>query len=397
MMWFAAGLIGLVGVSLGLFGGGGSLLALPILVYAAGVPVRQAIPLSLLVVGGTSAAALFTRGRIAQVRWRTGVLFGAAGMAAAYLGGRTAGLVPERFLLVGFALIMIAACVAVLRRRSSGDSVKRTGEVRVGLSLVLGGAIGFVAGLAGAGGGFLIMPALVLVGGLELRSAISTSLFVITVQSFAGFLGHSHDLGAYWRLGMLATSTAIMGGIVGSQLCAKLSQTQLRRSFAAFIGVVGGLMLVMQIPHSWIVSIERLLEHLAPLLGGAVIGLAAAMLWLLKGRVAGVSGIAGDLLHSARGDRLWRALFLLGLAAGGLLMGRLWTGAFEAATASPGMLVAAGLLVGFGTALGNGCTSGHGICGVSRLSTRSLVAVGSFMGAGMLTVYFVRHVVGAVQ
>ena len=119
MMWFAAALTGLVGVSLALFGGGGSLLTLPILVYAAGVPVRQAIPLSLLVVAGTSTAALLTRGRVAQVRWRTGILFGAAGMVAAYLGGRTARFVPERFLLVGFALIMIAAVIVLV------DSIRK--------------------------------------------------------------------------------------------------------------------------------------------------------------------------------------------------------------------------------------------------------------------------------
>lgn len=398
-MWFAAGLTGLVGVSLGLFGGGGSLLTLPILVYAAGIPVRQAIPLSLLVVGGTSAAALLTHGRIAQVRWRTGALFGIAGMAGAYLGGRTASFVPEVVLLVGFALIMIAAAIAMLRRSSANarDTAGRAGDVRIGLALVLGSAIGFMAGLAGAGGGFLIMPALALVGGLEIRSAISTSLFVIAMQSLAGFSGHSHDLGPYWSFGMLAMSTAIAGSLVGSRLCATLSQSQLRRGFAVFVGAVGVSMLAMQVAHAWIAGIHLPTGYALPLLGGGVIGLASAMLWLLNGRIAGVSGIAGGLLRSARGDRLWRVLFLFGLAAGGLLMSRVWLGAFQPATASLGVLIAGGLLVGFGTALGSGCTSGHGICGVSRLSPRSLVAVGSFMGMGMLTVFLVRHVVGVVQ
>jgi uncharacterized membrane protein YfcA/uncharacterized membrane protein YedE/YeeE len=399
MMWFAAALTGLVGVSLGLFGGGGSLLTLPILVYAAGVPVRQAIPLSLLVVGGTSAAALLTHGRIAQVRWRTGVLFGVGGMAGAYLGGRTAAFVPEVVLLVGFALIMIAAAVAMLRRSTgqARDTASHARDVRIGLAIVLGSAIGFMAGLAGAGGGFLIMPALVLVAGLEIRSAISTSLFVIAMQSLAGFSGHTHDLGPYWNLGMLSTGTAIAGSVAGSRLCAKLSQSQLRRGFAVFVGAVGVFMLAMQLPHAWIANVRLLSGFSAPLVGGAVIGLAAAMLWLLNGRIAGVSGIAGGLLPAARGDRLWRALFLLGLAVGGLAMSRTWSGAFEHATAPLSTVVVGGLLVGFGTALSNGCTSGHGVCGVSRLSSRSLVAVGSFMGMGMLTVYLVRHVVGVVQ
>jgi uncharacterized membrane protein YfcA/uncharacterized membrane protein YedE/YeeE len=399
MMWFAAGLTGLVGVSLGLFGGGGSLLTLPILVYAAGVPVRQAIPLSLLVVGGTSAAALLMQGRIAQVRWRTGVLFGVGGMAGAYLGGRTAAFVPEVVLLVGFALIMIAAAVAMLRRSSgtARDTAYRPHDVRIGIALALGGGIGFMSGLAGAGGGFLIMPALVLVGGLEIRSAISTSLFVIAMQSLAGLSGHTLDLGPYWNLGMLSTGTAIAGSAAGSRLCAKLSQSRLRRAFAVFVGTVGIFMLVKQLPHSWFANVRLLSGFSAPLVGGAVIGLAAAMLWLLNGRIAGVSGIAGGLLRAARGDRLWRALFLLGLAAGGLLTSRIWSGAFEHATASLNTLVVGGLLVGFGTALSNGCTSGHGVCGVSRLSPRSLVAVGLFMGMGMFTVYLVRHLVAVVQ
>lgn len=397
MMWFAVGLTGLVGVALGMFGGGGSLLTLPILVYVAGVPVRQAIPLSLLVVGGTSVAALFRR--IAQVRWRTGSLFGIAGMAGAYLGGRTAAFVHEAVLLVGFAFIMIAAAVAMLRRSSekARDATSGAHEVRIGLALLLGSAIGFMAGLAGAGGGFLIMPALVLLGGLEIRSAISTSLFVIAMQSLAGFSGQTHDLGAYWNLGMLATGTAIAGSVAGSRLCARLSQSQLRRGFAVFVGAVGVLMLAAQAPNSWVAGIQLPSGYSAALFGGVVVGLAAAMLWLLNGRIAGVSGIAGGLLQSARGDRLWRALFLFGLGSGGLMMSRIWPGMFESPTASPSTLVTGGLLVGFGTALSSGCTSGHGVCGVSRLSPRSLVAVGSFMGMGMLTVYLVRHVVGVAR
>jgi uncharacterized membrane protein YedE/YeeE len=129
-----------------------------------------------------------------------------------------------------------------------------------------------------------------------------------------------------------------------------------------------------------------------PLIGGALIGLAAALLWLGSGRIAGVSGIAGRLVPAARGDRLWRVLFLLGLAAGGALMSRLAPAAFEALATGKLLVVAAGLLVGVGTTLANGCTSGHGVCGVARLSPRSLVAVGSFMVAGMVTLHVARHV-----
>jgi uncharacterized membrane protein YedE/YeeE len=125
--------------------------------------------------------------------------------------------------------------------------------------------------------------------------------------------------------------------------------------------------------------------------GGILIGCAAAMLILLNGRIAGVSGIAGRLLAGERGDIAWRVAFLLGLLLAPVayrLYGRL---PFPRIDAGFGTLVVAGLLVGVGTSYGSGCTSGHGVCGLSRLSPRSLVATLAFMAAGMATVFFVRH------
>ena len=127
-------------------------------------------------------------------------------------------------------------------------------------------------------------------------------------------------------------------------------------------------------------------------LGGALIGLAAALLLALNGRIAGISGIVGGLLPPRAGDALWRLLFVLGLALGALLV-RLYSGAPLAVPveSSTFTLVLGGLLVGFGTRLGSGCTSGHGICGLARLSPRSLVAVVTFMASAMLTVFALRH------
>jgi len=131
------------------------------------------------------------------------------------------------------------------------------------------------------------------------------------------------------------------------------------------------------------------------LLGGVLVGLAAAMFVLLNGRIAGISGVLGGLLPPARGDIGWRVAFLAGLI-GAPLAWRL-VAALPPPTidAGGGALVAAGLLVGIGTRYGSGCTSGHGVCGVSRLSPRSLVATLAFMGAGFATVYVLRHLVGA--
>lgn len=126
--------------------------------------------------------------------------------------------------------------------------------------------------------------------------------------------------------------------------------------------------------------------------GGALIGLAAAMLLLWNGRVAGVSGIAAGLLRPSQGDFAWRAAFLLGLVAAPAvyaLVHNLPPIAFE--TSMP-VLALSGLLVGIGTRIGSGCTSGHGICGIARLSPRSIVSTLCFVGAGMVTVFLVRHV-----
>lgn len=134
--------------------------------------------------------------------------------------------------------------------------------------------------------------------------------------------------------------------------------------------------------------------HFTPLssfAGGVLIGCAAAMLLLFNGRIAGVSGIAGGLLAPQRGDIAWRVAFVIGLLAAPVafrLFGRM---AFPRIDAGFGVLVVAGLLVGLGTSYGSGCTSGHGVCGLSRLSPRSLVATLAFMAAGMATVFVVRH------
>ena len=140
------------------------------------------------------------------------------------------------------------------------------------------------------------------------------------------------------------------------------------------------------------------MENFTPLsgaIGGALIGLAAALLLALNGRIAGISGIVGGLLPPRAGDMGWRLLFVAGLALGALLL-RIVGGEPLAAPAGTSTLLLAlgGVLVGFGSRLGSGCTSGHGICGLARFSPRSLVAVATFMGSAMVTVFVLRHLLG---
>ena len=128
-------------------------------------------------------------------------------------------------------------------------------------------------------------------------------------------------------------------------------------------------------------------------IGGALIGLAATLLMVLTGRIAGISGILGDLVDLAGRDRLWRLAFLAGLIAAPLVLAA--GGHKPSAPAMPGwiIVIAAGLLVGFGTRLGSGCTSGHGICGIARLSPRSIVATVTFVAVAMLIVAITRHAI----
>jgi uncharacterized membrane protein YedE/YeeE len=134
---------------------------------------------------------------------------------------------------------------------------------------------------------------------------------------------------------------------------------------------------------------------LTSLAGGLLIGLAAAAMLVFNGRIAGISGITGGVLKADRGDTLWRALFVAGLLVGGFVYGLVAPNAFAITIdRSTGALVVAGLLVGFGTQMGNGCTSGHGICGLSRFSIRSLVAVVTFMAFAALVVFVVGRFFG---
>ena len=142
----------------------------------------------------------------------------------------------------------------------------------------------------------------------------------------------------------------------------------------------------------------RELSVVAPLVGGALVGVASLLVLRARGRVIGISGVLGGLLRPTAGDVAWRLAFVLGLVLSGGLAAWLRPQALRI-EGTPGLvsIVLSGLLVGFGTRLGNGCTSGHGVCGVSRMSLRSIVATLTFMFTGALSVYVVRHVLGSAS
>jgi uncharacterized protein len=235
MMALTIALAVLVGISLGLLGGGGSILTVPLLAYVAGLDAKQAIATSLLVVSVTSAVGAISHARAGRVQWRTGVVFGVAGMAGAYAGGLVARSIPGTVLLVGFAVIMIATAVAMLRGRKNvtGGEVPRSLPV---FKIVLEGlAVGLVTGMVGAGGGFLVVPALALLGGLPMPVAVGTALVVIAMNSFAGFAGHLSSVHIDWRLAAAVTVAALVGGVIGARLTAFVNPVALRKAFGWFV------------------------------------------------------------------------------------------------------------------------------------------------------------------
>ncbi len=224
----------LIGVSLGLLGGGGSILTVPILSYVAGMATKEAIAASLFVVAVTSSVAVVAHARAGRVRWRTGLTFGAAGMGGAYGGGLLAGYVPGRVLMVLFGLMMAATAVAMLRKPNEvAPPVAR--ELPVIKVVLEGVVVGVVTGLVGAGGGFLVVPALVLLGGLSMQTAVGTSLLVIAMKSFAGFAGHLQHVDIDWRLTLGATAAAVAGSLIGGTLAGRIAPATLRRGFGVFI------------------------------------------------------------------------------------------------------------------------------------------------------------------
>jgi uncharacterized membrane protein YfcA len=245
-----------VGLVVGLLGGGGSILTVPALVYLAGLPPKPAIAASLLVVGVTSLTGLAVHARAGRVRWRTGFSFGVAGMAGAYGGGRLAGYLPATLLLVGFGLTMAVTAVAMLRPRRP-TAPEEPGPAspgrapRLPVIIAQGLAVGAVTGLVGAGGGFVIVPALVILGGLTMPQAVGTSLLVLTMQSFAGFAGHLANSKIDWALARAFTAVAVVGALVGSGLSGRINAAALRKGFGWFVIVMAIVVLTLQLPQGW--------------------------------------------------------------------------------------------------------------------------------------------------
>ncbi|HSH44682.1 MAG TPA: sulfite exporter TauE/SafE family protein [Longimicrobiales bacterium] len=257
----------LIGLSLGLLGGGGSILTVPVFVYVLGMGAKEAIAMSLAVVGATSLFGAAGHWRAGNVNLRVAVVFGVVAMAGTYLGARLAVFFSGSAQLALFAAVMLLAAFFMFRParvpaagegsagggQDPGSPGEHTGghprgapsttDLPLPLIALEGIAVGVLTGLVGVGGGFLIVPALVLLGKVPMKEAVGTSLLVIAMKSAAGFVGYLGQVEVDWAFMGLFTVLAILGIFLGTWLIRFVPQHTLKRAFAVFLVVMGGFIL----------------------------------------------------------------------------------------------------------------------------------------------------------
>jgi uncharacterized membrane protein YfcA len=305
----AAVLAVFIGIAVGLLGGGGSILTTPLLIYVLGFDPKQAIAASLFVVAITSLFGLIFHARAKRVRWKTGLIFGAASMVGAFAGGQVGSQLPGAVLLTAFAVMMAVTAIAMVRGRK-----KVAAKAHKGLPLfriLLDGAVvGFVTGLVGAGGGFLVVPALVLLGGLPMQAAVGTSLLVVMMKSFAGFFGYIVSFGGAtfiswnpnveipWNVTLIVTGMAVLGSFLGAAVSGKIHPDRLRKGFGWFVLVMAAFILVQEIGQSVLEFAQGSTLQMIEVIAGLVIligGIILIIRWPAKTPIADfdTSGASG--------------------------------------------------------------------------------------------------------
>lgn len=240
-----------IGIILGLLGGGGSILAIPILVYLFHVDAVRASAYSLFIVGVTSLVGAFPKYKDHLVSIQTGILFGIPSIIAIFITRKW--IVPgipdvlfeigdfalsKRVLILGiFSFLMIISSVSLIRGRK--ETPKDNPQWRIALLVIEGLLIGFLTGLVGAGGGFLIIPALVWLTGLPFRTAVGTSLFIIAINALLGFAGDVMNYDMEWKFLLTLTALAVFGIFIGHRLQKKIPTTGLKRAFGWLILITG--------------------------------------------------------------------------------------------------------------------------------------------------------------
>lgn len=261
-MLLVASLGALSGLALGLTGAGGSIITMPLLVYGLGMPVREAIVVSLLVVGMTALVGVIGKWRHRELDWKVGFIVASTGMLAAPLGTKMSLMLSAQELLIGFGLLMTVVSLLMWRKAEREERLERhmqfsvsgchySKDGRLVLSSMCqsalfasGAATGFLTGLFGIGGGFLIVPALVLTASLPIKKAVATSLFVIVIVSISGAVSHLSYQLIDWRIITLFAIGGSVGMLMGIQIAHRLPAKLMQKGFAVIILLIGLTILV---------------------------------------------------------------------------------------------------------------------------------------------------------
>ena len=237
--WLAVLLIAAMGLVLDLLGGGGSILTVPILVYALGIEAHAAISFSLILVASTALIGAFLHREAARVAWKHGLLFICFGIPLNFVGAGLSRHVSSAVLLLLFGVMMgISGTAMLFKRRDQKPTDKR----KLWPVIVAGATVGFLAGFLGVGGGFMVVPSLVLFLRVPIKSATGTSLLVIAGNSVLALIGHRHSLKIEWILLVELLVPALLTTYLGVKLTEKLSPHQLRGIFGVFVILMGALM-----------------------------------------------------------------------------------------------------------------------------------------------------------
>ena len=249
MLILGYALAALIGLSLGLMGGGGSILTVPIFVYVLSYDPKLAIAMSLPVVGVTSLVGALGHWRAGNVDLKTAALFGVVAMSAAFVGARLAAFLTGAVQLSLLAVIMLAAAISMFRSarrvspaQAASSSEQHPSSLRLLVPVAL--CVGLVTGVVGVGGGFLIVPALVLLGHISMKEAVGTSLLVIAMNCASGFVGYMGRVDIPWHFVLGFTAIAVLGILAGTYLVRFVSQRALKQSFSVFLIVMGTFILV---------------------------------------------------------------------------------------------------------------------------------------------------------
>lgn len=241
MISLGLALAALIGLSLGLLGGGGSILTVPVLVYVLGFAAKPAIAMSLPVVGVTSLISAVMHWRLGNVRVPTALTFGLLAMVGAFAGAKLAVILSGAVQLSLLAVVMLAAAGSMLR--GTRAEAETGAPPRLALLVPIALAVGVLTGLVGIGGGFLVVPALVLLARVPMRQAVGTSLLVIAMNSASGFAGYLGTVDLDWAFLAGFTAAAVAGALVGTAFVARVPQAALKRGFALLLLAMGGFVL----------------------------------------------------------------------------------------------------------------------------------------------------------